>query len=396
VTGSWSGPLRVRIGTVDRVVDGVRPVTIGRDPKCDVPLDDPEVSRLHCRLCLDPIEGWVFEEAGSSNGSFVTGAPVHRRVIDRPVVVRLGHPDRGEELRLEPADDRVNHPPPPPPPRPPAPSGHEDADYGELHSSRRLDDLVRIGRSPDNQIVIDDLGVSRLHAELRRTAAGVVTIIDRDSHNGTFVNGRQVSRQQLDEGDVVGIGRHSFRLRGGELDEYVDSGEIRFEASGLTFRTPSGQTILDDVSFAMEPSSLLAVMGPAGVGKSTLMKALVGSQPATQGAVYYGGLDLYRNYQQLRSRIGYVPQDDILHPQLRCGRRCAMPPTCAFPPTARPPTAAGGWRRSWANSAWPTGPTSRSPSCRAASASAPTWPRSCSPSRPCSCSTSPQPASTPD
>jgi pSer/pThr/pTyr-binding forkhead associated (FHA) protein len=84
--------------------------------------------------------------------------------------------------------------------------------------------VIRIGRRPGNDIVIEDLGVSEHHAELRRTPAGRYSIIDLGSHNGTYVNGTRVSQQELNEGDIIAIGHATLRLAGGELVEYVDDG----------------------------------------------------------------------------------------------------------------------------------------------------------------------------
>ena len=83
---------------------------------------------------------------------------------------------------------------------------------------------MRIGRRPDNDIVIADLGVSKQHAELRRTPTGSYSIIDLGSHDGTYVNGTRVSQQELKEGDIIAIGHVTFRLVGGELIEAVDDG----------------------------------------------------------------------------------------------------------------------------------------------------------------------------
>ena len=73
--------------------------------------------------------------------------------------------------------------------------------------------MLRIGRGPDNDVVISDLSVSRHHAELRRTG-DAYQIVDLDSHNGTFVNGQRVGSAPLAEGDIVGIGPSTFRLSG--------------------------------------------------------------------------------------------------------------------------------------------------------------------------------------
>ena len=82
----------------------------------------------------------------------------------------------------------------------------------------------RIGRGPDNDIVVSELGVSKQHAELRRSPTGRYLIIDLGSHNGTYVNGTRVTRQELKEGDIIAIGQATFRLAGGELMAYTDDG----------------------------------------------------------------------------------------------------------------------------------------------------------------------------
>jgi predicted nucleic acid-binding Zn-ribbon protein len=69
---------------------------------------------------------------------------------------------------------------------------------------------TRIGRGPDNEIVLDTKHVSRYHAVL---LAGPVhtSIEDLNSTNGVFVNGKRVARQTLKDGDRVTIGRTQYR-----------------------------------------------------------------------------------------------------------------------------------------------------------------------------------------
>jgi ABC transport system ATP-binding/permease protein len=180
--------------------------------------------------------------------------------------------------------------------------------------------LLRIGRAADNQVVVADLSVSRYHAELRRDQRGGYTIVDLNSHNGTFVNGQRVGSAPVTERDIIGIGPATFRLVGEELQQFIDTGDVSFVAQDLTVTLPSGRTLLDHVSFPLGERSLLGVIGPSGAGKSTLLGALTGMNPATQGTVLYDGRDLYMNYAELRYKIGLVPQENILHNQLT-GRR---------------------------------------------------------------------------
>jgi ABC transport system ATP-binding/permease protein len=175
---------------------------------------------------------------------------------------------------------------------------------------------VTIGRSPSCEIVLDDPLVSRRHAELRELPGGRWQLVDLGSYNGTFVNGRRIDEAVLDPLDLIGIGGSEFRASGSTLEQIQAKTEVGLAAVGITVTTRTGATLTDDVGFALEESSLLAVVGPSGAGKSTLLGALTGLRPAPRGSVYFGGRDLYDHYDELRQRIGFVPQDDVVHPEL--------------------------------------------------------------------------------
>jgi hypothetical protein len=68
-------------------------------------------------------------------------------------------------------------------------------------------DEVEIGRSPDADVFLDDVTVSRSHAILSRENAGYV-IEDKGSLNGTYVNRRRVEKATLEDGDEVQIGKY--------------------------------------------------------------------------------------------------------------------------------------------------------------------------------------------
>ncbi|GEB54467.1 FHA domain-containing protein [Streptomyces gardneri] len=196
---------------------------------------------------------------------------------------------------------------------------------------------IRIGRAPDNDVVVADLVVSRRHAELRARPDGTYWIHDLGSHNGTFLNGRRVDDARVTADDIVGIGHCAFCLIGGQLVEFTDDGEISLDVQELAVTVDHGRkTLLDEVSFPVGEKSLLAVVGPSGAGKSTLLNALTGQRPADRGAVLYDGRDLYRDYAELRQRIGLVPQDDILHLQLTVRRALGYAAELRFPEDTAP------------------------------------------------------------
>ena len=190
---------------------------------------------------------------------------------------------------------------------------------------------LRIGRIPDNDLVLPDLDVSRHHAELRKSPAGTYEIVDLGSHNGTYVNGRRVSSAVIGEDDIVSIGRSTFRLAGGELRQYVDDGLISFSAQDLVVKVGGGKILLNRVTFPIPEKSLVGVIGPSGAGKSTLLGALTGMRPADTGTVLYDNRDLYRNYAELRYRIGLVPQESVLHTQLTARRALQYSAELRFP-----------------------------------------------------------------
>lgn len=68
-------------------------------------------------------------------------------------------------------------------------------------------DLVAAGRHPESEIFLDDVTVSRRHAEFRRTATGF-TVSDVGSLNGTYVNRDRIDEVALQEGDEVQIGKY--------------------------------------------------------------------------------------------------------------------------------------------------------------------------------------------
>ncbi|MFF7726858.1 FHA domain-containing protein [Streptomyces sp. NPDC008001] len=322
---------------------GVRTMTpgrvyhVGRDPQCDIVLHDTRVSWHHA--VLRPVEDhWTVEDTGSTNGTWAGGRRVRELDVGPGTVLRFGNPEDGPAAVLKNAPPPAPPPPPPPPPPPaqrpsavslPAATGT----FRRPTTVRRLPSrTVRIGRSPDNDLTVDDLVVSRRHAELRTVPDGGYEIVDLGSHNGTYLNGHPVQRAPVLPGDIVGIGHSAFCLVGDQLQEYVDTGEVSLDVQDLSVQVDEGRkTLLDDVSFPVGAKSLLAVIGPSGAGKSTLLNALTGLRPADRGTVLYDGRDLYRDYAELRARIGLVPQDDILHAQLTVRRALRYAAELRFP-----------------------------------------------------------------
>ena len=331
----------VRTGETARTLRPGRIYRIGRDPHSDIAVEHPTVSWLHAILRVDG-DHWLLEDADSSNGTFIGASRVRRAEITVSCEIRLGEAPGcwvmvldgrppGASAAGAPVSSGARPVPAVPAiPTPTAPAGRSPAVRSPSTVMQLTGRTLRIGRDASNDIVADDLSVSRRHAELRR-AGDHYEIFDLGSFNGTFVNGQEVIAARVTGQDVIGIGRASYRLVGDQLQEFTDTGDITLHARQLSVRLPGGKVILDDVSFPLGERNLMAVIGPSGAGKSTLLGALTGMQPATSGGVTYDGRDLYANYAELRDRIGLVPQENILHTQLTPRRALGYAAELRFP-----------------------------------------------------------------
>ncbi|WP_030982277.1 thiol reductant ABC exporter subunit CydD [Streptomyces sp. NRRL WC-3744] len=93
----------------------------------------------------------------------------------------------------------------------------------------------------------------------------------------------------------------------------VPTGGVAFE--GVTVRYPGRSSdAVTDVSFTVEPGETVALVGPSGVGKSTLLSVLLGFVRPTEGRVRIGGADLAGlDVAEWRSRVAWVPQRPHLY-----------------------------------------------------------------------------------
>jgi len=88
------------------------------------------------------------------------------------------------------------------------------------------------------------------------------------------------------------------------------------EVSYLTVADQHGGTIVAGIDFKVESGKLNAIMGPAGSGKSTILKAILGITRHVEGTIRFNGKELPRGLSDLGKELGYVPQDDLLFGEL--------------------------------------------------------------------------------
>ena len=136
------------------------------------------------------------------------------------------------------------------------------------------------------------------------------------------------------------IGAGNLKLNGKDASEgtalmfddclQIGTDRFLFEGSGLLYsrRTSEGGlsvhidertvysslkkiTLLKDIDLSVEPGSMVMILGGSGAGKSTFVNAVTGYEKAN-ATIIEGGVDYYRNFGQVKHRIGFVPQDNLL------------------------------------------------------------------------------------
>lgn len=337
-----------------------RTYTFGRSPGCDFVVVSDRVSRRQLEIQHDG-SNWVITDPGSTNGTYVDGVAIKSYVVSGALVMLVGGKNGIEvSVALVPGTEALPPVSPPAPtarPQPqPAGGARKPAAAARPASKPRRLDLkhgLRVGRHPDNDWVINDLLVSRHHAQILQGSGGLWEVVDTQSSNGTFVNGRLVTRYRLQGGDVLAIGHIVLHFDGaavtytGPAADLVVRGapaaDMPASAAGLPHPdgmelvannltvSIDGKVLVRNVSVRLQPCSLTAVIGPSGAGKSTLLGALTGRRPATSGSVHVAGRDLYSGYAELRNRIGLVPQTDLLHTNLTTQRALEFGAALRFP-----------------------------------------------------------------
>lgn len=324
-------------------------LAFGRDPsRSHLVIRHPNVSGLHAVFTLNPLA--VIDQE-STSGTWLASeriAPKAARALDPNGAVALGPvvipvqmvvqlaaallSSAGDRPgALQRAEGRADGPGGGPPAG--SPRKHKTV-IGQIElGAAGPAPFKTIGRTPDNDIVLPQPQVSSQHAILH-VSAGELALEDRGSANGTFVRGQRIApgqRVPIQSGEKVFIGPMPLLIQVQDQQVAVvveDAPDwegrplYEIEAWDLVLNVPdrdnpgAQKTLLDHISFKALPGDLIALMGPSGAGKTTLLLALNGYLPPSGGQVRINGEDLYAIYDALRGSIGYVPQDDIVHPEL--------------------------------------------------------------------------------
>lgn len=302
---------------------------IGRDDSADLTLKHPEVSRRHAVIYW--ADGWCLADEGSTNGTHVDGAAITSTRLGAQTDVTLGALGRGLHLGLT-----AEMPSPAPIVAVPGPgtpevsgetvlSGARPQPFREATPTDRHHEpragSISIGKASDNDIVLTDVHVSRRHTRVTPLDGGFL-VEDLNSLNGTYLNAVPVQRAFMTDQDILTVGNSDFVRVGERLMPRravaPSAGGLRID--DLAFAIKGGRKLIDGVSLTAARGTLTAVIGPSGAGKSTFSRLLAGVTQPSRGQVRFDDFDLQHDYQAVKSRIGLVPQDDVVHRQISTRR----------------------------------------------------------------------------
>ena len=289
------------------------PTLIGRDSptsEAGIRIRSAIASRKHGDLIYLPTRGFVYRDLGSLNGTYVNGVPIGNISPQKRSAVVLKH---GDVLRIDHKDLTTTHP--------------EAAlilfFLGEQHCQwhEQLltdnDGRIEIGRdvSKSEGLRLDNEKISRRHATFYRGMNGW-HIIDHGSRNGVLLNNTRIDQPMtLHRMDVVRIADTTFIFLGDRIlynAEEAVSNQLQIHIEQRTVRSMfKKHVILQDIDLSINPGEMVLILGGSGAGKSTFMNAVMGYEKA-DGQIMHGDVDIYKDYDQMKNKIGYVPQQDLL------------------------------------------------------------------------------------
>jgi ABC-type multidrug transport system ATPase subunit/ABC-type multidrug transport system permease subunit len=272
---------------------------VGSSPDADIQIDNNRISKKHLQLIYNSEKKLIVQDLNSTNGTSLNG------IFLKPAgIAELKNKDKLEIAGLGGVVILIENEK--------SPISIEKKDILKILNKKGK---LLIGRGADCDLILEGHTISRNHAVIIKESIDTYKIKDLDSSNGTFVNGNRIKGDcKITIKDKIFIGRNQISLIGETKDL---NEELAISAKGIRKVYSNNVTALNKTDLSVPSKSLLAIMGPSGCGKSTLLKTLNGDAPSSSGKVYLFNLELTSNYNYLKTQIGYVPQDDIIHKELR-------------------------------------------------------------------------------
>lgn len=294
------------------------------DSYSDITLDSRIASRNHGDFMFID-DAYYYKDNNSLNGTFINGKKLEKYNERGSKAVKLVD---GDIIRID--CSQLDSP-------------HNDAVEIIFSTTFSADDRwqryplnsgysINIGRNINDGISLTDFMASRNHAVLKFCGYGW-KIVDNNSRNGVFVNKNHIENEYfLRPFDVIRIANTTLIFTGNEIiynevnSSVVKSGNFNYQNRSVIMNVNIDEvkakrgtfgkkkTLLKNINLDIESGDFILVLGGAGAGKSTFIKAITGQNHDTEqtldinGQIFLEGMNLYKNLKVLKHKIGIVPQ----------------------------------------------------------------------------------------
>ena len=194
------------------------------------------------------------------------------------------------------------------------------SEKGVWRKAPLLSGRLSIGRGDGNDIILNHPCISRKHACIIKEGKRAV-LVDNSS-NGIFLNGKVVNgKAVLHEKDVITILNSTLLYTDGNVFYKTSRQGTHIDVTDVNkYVGKNNKKILDQVSCHIGSNDFVAIIGGSGAGKTTLMNAISGFDKKFAGNIKYNGVELKPHFNEWKSIIGYVPQEDIIFENLTLRR----------------------------------------------------------------------------
>lgn len=184
-------------------------------------------------------------------------------------------------------------------------------------------DTISIGSGPGVLLRISDPSIEARHAVVSSRPGNVWIVSDQGSSTGTYVDGNAVTRSRLSVGSLVTFGGVTLTWPDGFLvprPVVTKQASVMHPSIGFTSVTVGypgkAQPALTDVNLQFGRGRLTAIVGPSGVGKSTLCRAILGEIEIRSGRLTIDGAPRRDGFAPNPQQVSFVPQDTSLTEEL--------------------------------------------------------------------------------
>lgn len=176
-------------------------------------------------------------------------------------------------------------------------------------------EITLIGTDRQSSVCLDNLGDETAEFMLEKKDGSVWDLTPIIMSVTAYLNGVEFSdKVNLKSGDVLRIkDSYIYFDPKGNIISYTNALIRSIEVKNLSYNHKDGKEAISNISFSNKSGDMCCIMGPSGVGKTTLIKLLANFfLPASKKSILCNNLSLIDNFSNFKNYIGYVSQEDVL------------------------------------------------------------------------------------